>query len=64
MKKRYEILQQFIHVTFYVGYLLICFSYRSQQDAYVCDNTNSFGWTGLLSHIYMASVDAQKKTQR
>ncbi|KAH8512034.1 hypothetical protein H0E87_009286, partial [Populus deltoides] len=33
------------------------------QDAYVCDNANSFGWTGLPSHIYMASVDAQKKIQ-
>ncbi|KAL3576877.1 hypothetical protein D5086_022160 [Populus alba] len=36
---------------------------RSQQDVYVCDSTDSFGWTGLPSHLYMATVDAQKETQ-
>ncbi|KAH8493561.1 hypothetical protein H0E87_020357 [Populus deltoides] len=35
----------------------------SQQDVYVFDSTDSFGWTGLPSHLYMATVDAQKETQ-
>ncbi|KAJ6416470.1 hypothetical protein OIU84_002349 [Salix udensis] len=39
--------------------------YRSQQqDGYTCDSTDSFGWTGLPSHLCMATVVAQKETQR
>ncbi|KAJ6725121.1 hypothetical protein OIU85_022980 [Salix viminalis] len=38
--------------------------YRSQQqDGYTCDSTDSFGWTGLPSHLCMATVVAQKETQ-